>query len=155
MVQVSAQIRPVREHELKPLLALYQHLHPDGHEAAPAEQLQAAWRRMVASEMVHCLVAEAHGQLVGTCTLTVVPNVTRGARPYGLIENVVTHAEHRRRGIGRAVLERALRIAWERGCYKVMLLTSRSSPGVHRFYRRCGFRSGRTGYVATPPDESP
>ena len=57
------------------------------------------------------------------CTVTVVPNLTRGCQPYGLIENVVTHAEHRQRGYGKAVLAEALALAWSQGCYKVMLMT--------------------------------
>lgn len=42
--------------------------------------------------------------LVCSCTMAVIPNLTRGLRPYGRIENVVTHADHRRQGYGRCVL---------------------------------------------------
>jgi len=34
----------------------------------------------------------------------VIPNLTRACRPYGVIENVVTHSSHRGQGWGHALL---------------------------------------------------
>jgi GNAT superfamily N-acetyltransferase len=64
---------------------------------------------------VNVFVAESEGVIVSSATITIVPNVTRGARPYALIENVVTRGAHRRRGLGRAVLAAALAAAWDAG----------------------------------------
>ena len=88
---------------------------------------------------------------MSTCTLILVPNLTRGGRPYGLIENVVTHPDYRRRGLGTSVLKRALQAAWERNCYKVMLLTGSKNEATLRFYEKAGFARGvKTGFVARP-----
>jgi GNAT superfamily N-acetyltransferase len=85
--------------------------------------------------------------------LIVIPNLTRGARPYGLIENVVTHPEYRKQGIGSNLLRYALRLAWEKQCYKVMLLTGRKQEETLRFYESVGFQRGiKTGFVAKPID---
>jgi GNAT superfamily N-acetyltransferase len=84
--------------------------------------------------------------------LQVVPNLTRGARPYGLIENVVTRQDKRGQGYGSAVLKAALDLAWEKGCYKVMMLTGRKDAKVFGFYEKAGFKAGvKTGFVAVPP----
>ena len=81
----------------------------------------------------------------------IVPNLTRGAKPYGLIENVVTDAAYRRRGLGRQVLHAALEKAWQEHCYKVMLLTGSKQEETLRFYEGSGFKRGvKTGFVATP-----
>ena len=54
------------------------------------------------------------------------------------------------------MLGHALAFAWEAGCYKVMLLTGRNDPAVHRLYRRAGFLPDvKAGYVAYPPDGPP
>lgn len=62
------------------------------------------------------------GGLVASCTLTLTPNLTRGCRPYGVIENVVTDVGFRKRGFAKAVLEKALAFCWSSNCYKVMLM---------------------------------
>ena len=76
--------------------------------------------------------------------------LTRSARPYGLIENVVTHRAHRRCGYGTAVLKHALAIAWHSNCYKVRPLTGRKDAGIFSLYESAGFERGiKTGFIAT------
>ncbi|MGA9252959.1 MAG: GNAT family N-acetyltransferase [Roseobacter sp.] len=76
--------------------------------------------------------------LVAMATLHLLPNVTWNARPYGLVENVVTRADHRKRGFGRAVLEQLLATAWAANAYKVMLMTGQKR-GALGFYQSVGF----------------
>ncbi len=147
----GAQIRPIRTDELSNLLALYQHLHPADPELTVTAEVAELWQRIGADRNLHYLGAEVDGRLVASCTLAIIPNLTRGARPYGLIENVVTHPDFRRRGLGTALLRAALRLAWERNCYKVMLFTGRKDEATLRFYEQAGFEgSVKTGFVAQP-----
>ena len=98
------------------------------------------------------IVADLGGQLVATCVLAIIPNLTRGARPYAIIENVVTHKSYRRRGLGTAVLLHAVQAARSRNCYKIMLLTGSQRPETLRFYERVGFtRNVKTGFVMPLP----
>ncbi len=144
-------IRKVCADELPSLLGLYRHLHPSDPELPVGADLEALWKRICANPDLHYFGAELKGALVATCTLTIVPNLTRSARPYGLIENVVTHPEFRRRGLATLLLRSALQWAWEQDCYKVMLLTGRKDEATLRFYEQAGFRAGvKTGFIATP-----
>ncbi len=95
---------------------------------------------MLAQPGLVVLLAEQDGRAVGTCMLMVVPNLTAGARPWAVIENVVTDAAHRCQGIGQAVLAEAVRRAWAAGCYKAMLATGSRQDSTMRFYERAGFR---------------
>jgi GNAT superfamily N-acetyltransferase len=140
----NIDIRLARRADLAGMLSLYRHLNPDD----PAPELakaEVAWLALVGSDLTKVIVADAAGLLVSSCTLVIVPNLTRGVRPYGLIENVVTHADHRRTGLGRAVLSAALDAAWKADCYKVMLATGSRREETLRFYEAAGFeRGGKT-----------
>jgi GNAT superfamily N-acetyltransferase len=153
----SATVRLARPDELADLLGLYHVLHPeDPPVPADGARAQAIWRSICANPMVRTLVVEAEGRLSSTCTLTVIPNLTRSLRPYGVVENVVTAPEFRRRGHATRVLCRALEEAWASGCYKVMLSTGSREEDTLRFYERAGFSRGiKTGFVAYPTASSP
>ena len=145
-------VRKARFDELNALLELYKDLH-SADDPLPAQVIvDKVWSDILSNPWQHVILAEQEGQLVSSCVLQVVPNLTRGARPYGLIENVVTRKDVRGRGLGSQVLEAALDLAWKHGCYKVMLLTGRKDPEVFRFYEKAGFKAGvKSGFVATAP----
>lgn len=145
------QIRDLDARDLDDLLALYHHLHDADDPLPERGVVEAVWRELLASPRHAYLGGFVDGALVASCTLTVIPNLTRGCRPYGVIENVVTHAAHRKRGHGKALLAHALARAWSQGCYKVMLLTGRKDEATLRFYEGAGFdRHGKQAFVAKP-----
>ncbi|WP_376097503.1 GNAT family N-acetyltransferase [Roseomonas sp. CCTCC AB2023176] len=144
-------VRPAVAADLDAMLALYRHLNDEDPPPDPAAATQA-WDALIGSDLATVLVAEDAGRIAASCTLVIVPNVMRLARPYALIENVVTHADHRRRGLGRAVVEEAIRRADAAGCYKVMLATGARSPGVIEFYESVGMiRTGKTFFEVRRP----
>ena len=133
--------------DLHGLLELYLHLHET---AVPGDTgaLRAAWAQIMADENHHILVDDEGGLLVASCVCVVIPNLTRNARPYAFIENVVTHADYRRQGRARACLDYAREIARRAGCYKIMLMTGAKSAGTLDFYRKCGFNDAdKTAFV--------
>lgn len=143
-------IRPINRDELPQLLELYKHLHKDDPELN-LDDLEPLWEQIYSDTKMHYLVVDREGKLVASCVLVIVPNLTRNARPYGLIENVVTHHDYRRNGYGNEVLKKALEMAWEHNCYKVMLLTGSKEEGTLLFYENAGFKKGvKTGFIAAP-----
>ena len=145
-------IRQLTSSELPALLELYTHLHAADDPLPDRTAVEGVWDAMQADERLMVFGVFVDGGLVSTCTLTVIPNLTRGCRPYGVIENVATHSDHRRRGHGRAVLFHALSHAWSKGCYKVMLLTGRKDDRTCRFYESAGFdRHAKEAFLARPP----
>lgn len=143
-------LRAAGEGDLVAVLRLMRELNPDDAELS-ADLAKTTWLTMLGQAGLAVYVVELAGQLIATCSLLLVPNLTRNARPYALIENVVTLSAFRGQGYARAVLQFALTQAWQANCYKVMLSTSARSEGVLEFYRRCGFVDGiKTGFIAVP-----
>lgn len=142
------EIRTIRYDELPKLLNLYKQLHPDDPDVFEYESLKQLWDEIYNDPNLHYIVIEEAGELVAACTISIIKNLTRGLRPYGLIENVVTHKDYRKRGYGTKVLHKAIEIAKEHNCYKVMLMTGSKSEDTLRFYEKTGFSRGiKTGYI--------
>jgi len=145
------EIREIEENELKELLNLYSHLHSSDDPLPIIDVVSAIWREIKVSPNIKYFGLYVDGRLVSSCTISIIPNLTRGCRPYGVIENVVTHKDFRRIGYGRDILMHALEYAWSRDCYKVMLLTGRKDEATFRFYESAGFdRHEKQAFLARP-----
>ncbi len=143
---MELDIREAQAADLSALLQLYADLHDE--EPPEAGAAQAAWTAILADPGHHLLLGCMDGRAVCSCVLVVVPNLTHGARPYGLIENVVTCSEARGRGYATSLLRRAAELAKDAGCYKVMLLTGRKDEATLAFYRKAGFNSeDKTAFI--------
>jgi GNAT superfamily N-acetyltransferase len=152
-IKTDVNYRHINPHELDALLELNRHLHVTDAPLPDAGTVQKVWRETLSDPKMHCLVGETDGKVVASCILMVVPNLTRGTRSYALIENVVTHADYRQKGVGSGLLKYAMHVAWDAGCYKVMLMTGRQRDEVFRFYEKAGFRrGGKTAFEARYDD---
>ncbi len=147
---MDATVRRAESHDLSGILALYRELRPLDPELA-LDAARDAFRDLTARNDVHIVVCEVGQILVATCMLAIIPNLASGARPFGVIEHVVTLSTHRSRGYGRRVLEHALDLAWSMRCYKVMLLSGTHRTDAHRLYESVGFVGNvESGFVAKP-----
>lgn len=140
-------VRLINYEELRGLLDLYRHFDHDDPILEDSKELKDLWDAIYNDPNLYYIVAEKDGMLLATCNITIIKNLTRSARPYGLIENVVTHKEYRNKGLGKQVIKQAVEIARSKGCYKVMLLTGSKKEETLNFYRSCGFRDDiKTGF---------
>ena len=109
---------------------------------------KAMWARMLATEDLTVLVADGEGEVVGTTSLLVLPNLTYDCRPTALFEPMVVAEAHRRRGVGRLLVEAVLAGARDAGCWKVQVVshTRHAGDGAYDFYRALGFAGEATGF---------
>lgn len=140
-------IREAKNEDLPQILELYLHLH-ETTVPGESEELRRAWQRIMADENHHLIVCEEDGIIVSSCVCVIIPNLTRGVRPYAFVENVVTHAAFRGKGYATACLNYAKELAQKENCYKMMLLTGSKSPKTLAFYQNAGYNStDKTAFI--------
>jgi GNAT superfamily N-acetyltransferase len=145
MTDGDLSIRPAVIRDLQNLITLYQHLSPTDPVLAPDVAIER-FSAILAQPGMTIFIGVAGEIAAATVTLIIVPNLTRNGASYALIENVVTHADHRKQGYAGKVIQHAIAEAWKAGCYKIMLLTGSRNPATLRFYENCGFVQDKTGY---------
>jgi GNAT superfamily N-acetyltransferase len=147
--------RLARLDDLPSLLALFEALREISEVSAlaePRERAESIWQSTLRHPGVYVFVSDDQNRIAATCMLVVAPNLLRGGRGHGFLENVVTHPELQGRGHGKAVVQAALAHAWAEDCHHVLMQSGRADPRVHRFYEGLGFRPGiRIGYAAMRP----
>lgn len=136
--------------DFEPVMRLYRQLNPDDPVLIDGSDA-AAFEQILRSPGLHLFVLEADDLVIATTYLNVIPNLTRSASPYAVIENVVVDESLRGKGLGRQIMAGTLQAAWDAGCYKAMLLTGSRESSTHAFYRSCGFSAdAKTAYLARP-----
>ncbi|MEP3279564.1 MAG: GNAT family N-acetyltransferase [Stappiaceae bacterium] len=138
-------IRSAESDDIPALFRLYAQLHPNDTllTLAEAERIFERFCLYPGSSLFLGFLGDVP---VTTCTLVVIPNLSRNGAPYALIENVVTDGQFRNRGWGKTILNEAISVAWRWNCYKVMLLTGAKDAATLNFYRSAGFENSKTGF---------
>ena len=142
----SFVIRPAVTKDLPQLLGLYTHLHEDSVPDMVAARL--VFEQILQDDKQSILLGEIMGEVVSSCTIITVPNLTQGLRAYCLIENVVTHNDYRGNGYASKLLQHAKELAIKNNCYKIMLMTGSKEQSILSFYEKAGFnRQDKTAFV--------
>jgi GNAT superfamily N-acetyltransferase len=106
----------------------------------PADE-QTVRRRLAsfaASPADRLFLAEVDGEVVGFAGIHVSPSIEHDADT-AKVSTIVVDEAHRRRGIGRALLDAVEAEARARGCGLVFLTTAERRTDAHEFYRRAGW----------------
>ena len=131
-------IREINKDDLSGLLKLYKYLHDN-----PFPELDSCvlgvWESILNDPNHHIIVADEDGVIVSTCVCLIVPNLTRGQRPFALVENVVTHPDFRGRGLATACLDYARDLAISKNCTRLMLMTGSKEKSTLDTYEKAGY----------------
>lgn len=124
--------------DLKTVLDLYKMLIVD-EDFSNINAFKETWNDIITDKKITCFITYEDGVAVASCLISIIPNLTRFQRPYGIIENVITHSNYRKKGHGKSVIDAAITLAESKNCYKVMLLSASTRTEAHEFYKKIGF----------------
>ena len=140
-------VREITNNDFDGLMHLYTELH-DNPFPEKNERVMAVWERIISDKDHHIIAAEVDGIIAASCVCVIIPNLTRGQRPYAFVENVVTSAAYRRRGLATACLNYAKALSKNENCYKIMLMTGSKEQGILDFYEKAGYnRNDKTAFI--------
>lgn len=145
---MNIEIRTAIPADIPALLNLYEQLALDNaFRTAPEDRARAALDEIANQSGRALLVALDDGRIVGTADLLLIsPNLTHEGRPWALVEHVVVDRSSRRQGVGRQLMEEALRRARKAGCHRLQLFSDQRRSEAHAFYEALGFEAGSQGF---------
>ena len=146
------KIRDARPEDLDRLLELYILLegpYAKG-KALTGDKADNLFTRILLDPNQQTLVAEDHGEIVGTLVVAILPNLAHGGEPYTVVENVVVDEEYRGEGVGTALMQEAISLAQRAGAYKLALCSNLERGESHAFYRSLGMEQTHAGFEVTP-----
>ena len=91
------------------------------------------------------IVAELDGEIIGTLQLTFTPSLSHQGSKRCTVESVRVDEKHRGNGIGREMMQWAIKRAKEKGSSSMQLTTHKDRSDALRFYESLGFSSTHTG----------
>ena len=144
-------IRVAIEADIPRILELYRQLaltteEAEAQDGCSAEEYRRAFVKIDALPGYELLVAEDGDMVIGSLELFIAPNLSHGARPWAIIENVIVDDTYRRRGVGRQLMDYAITRAKEADCCRISLDSHKSRDVAHRFYREMGFNNSASSF---------
>ena len=140
-------IRELTERDLEEVSVLLQQLSP--YPVKPdREKLRTKILEIAASGYIKVFGYECAGRIIGMCTVGRIEGLSKGCRPFAVIENVVVDAAMHRKGVGTQLVRHAMAQAEQWNCYKVVLESGTKDEGKLGFYEQCGLTRGeKTAFI--------
>lgn len=85
------------------------------------------------------LVYEKNGKVIGTVMGVVCRELYGDCRPFLVVENFIIDKKHRRKGIGKLLMNEFEHKARERNCTQMILVTEKDRSDACGFYTSYGF----------------
>lgn len=139
----AVQLRRATADDLPALMALFVASGLDPSDDMPLPAVQQSWQAMQALGaqvwLAECEMASGGGEVLGCLSLYVLPMLAHGLAQHALVEDVAVHPTAQGLGLGRLLMQQAMAVARERGCYKLALSSSARRLRAHAFYEHLGF----------------
>jgi GNAT superfamily N-acetyltransferase len=137
--QAKLLIRAATESDLQSILKLYAQSDFNAGEVLPLAIAKRLFECFADYPDYTLYVAEYGDEIVGTFALLVMHNLSHLGAPSAIVEDVVVAPSLQGNGIGKAMMQFALGLCRDKGCYKLMLSSYAKREHAHAFYESLGF----------------
>lgn len=123
--------------------ALHVHSEPSLFKPSSLDEVSAWFAGLIDNPSAQIWMAEEEGQVLGYASMIVhnrEENPFCYARRYAEIDQISVRPGHRRRGIGRSLMEHILHTAHSAGIREVELSSWSFNTEAHEAFRRLGFK---------------
>lgn len=96
------------------------------------------WIKYNPNHIVLC--AKYEDEVVGSLMGIINKDLKGECKPFMVVENVIVAEEHRRMGIARRLMDNIEKIATEKGCSFIILVSGMHRKYAHDFYESVGFK---------------
>jgi ribosomal protein S18 acetylase RimI-like enzyme len=132
---MTITIRPAGPGDEAAIVRLTREMAAEEDDVSPVEEHYA--RHFLASPVTGVLLAEDEGEAVGLLGYALVPGLYHAADS-GLIELLIVTGARRREGIGRRLVDTALRLFRQAGCAEASVSTGEENEAAQKVYRGAG-----------------
>lgn len=133
-------IREMRFEDISAVLKLYSQPDMDNGKILTVEKAQYIYKRMLSYPNYKVYIAVEDSSIVGAFALAIMDNLAHNGASSGLIEDVVVKTERQGKGIGKQMMNYAIKLCRENSCYKVALSSNLKREKAHAFYEKLGFK---------------
>jgi len=132
-------MRPATPADLQKILDLYAQPEFDAGKVLPLPTARQLLARFNDYPDYTLYVAERGGEIVGCFALLVMHNLGHLGALSAIVEDVAVAPGLQGQGIGKAMMQFALELCRDKGCYKLMLSSNAKRERAHAFYESLGF----------------
>ncbi len=136
---MNLKLRPATIDDIKSILQIYAEALDNGN-VLPVKKAKIIFLKQAQYPDYQVFVSELNGKIVGTFALLIMENMAHLGTPSAVVEDVGVLPEMQGKGIGKAMMEFALKYAKEKGCYKMSLSSNLRREKAHQFYESLGFK---------------
>ena len=137
MTNLTYQI--ATEKDLSILNSLYADMYD--RELMSDKKIEELWYKIQQVPEYYLYLAYLDKLAIGTFSLIFIPTIIYpGFHKSAILDVVTIHSNYRGRGWGSKMVQKALEISADAGCYKVNLSSNLKRDRAHKFYQSLGFK---------------
>lgn len=104
-------------------------------------EITHVWQQIEKVNDYYIYLTYLDNQAIGTFSLLFMPTMMHlGFHRSAILDSVTILSNYRGQGYGRQMIQKALKISADAGCYKVTLSSNIQRDRAHNFYKSLGFR---------------